>query len=280
LVPGVSSANGGTGASWHYDYTGSVPAGRFSSLPSDLRLHVNLHSEPDSLTPTPSYSSAFLLGEQSEVWLSNARGAVRLVMKSGSGTCADKPLAFDGTTATGAGTWRVANGSGSYRNTTGSGGFSLRADVAPGADNPYSLQLGGDIDVIKPSIRAEAIAASWDNFKLNYITRVVTITYRVTNTGPGDSYGPRLTGVASLTPGVTPIFGPDEWRQLGDLRVGDSSTFAIAYQLGTGSPPCTLIIVNCTFSSRLTFEVPDALDQPISPTPTATVSSTAPLLPL
>jgi hypothetical protein len=280
LAPGVSCANGGTGASWHYDYTGSVPAGRFSSLPADLRLHLNLHSEADSLIPTPTYSNAFLLGEQSEVWLSNPRGAVRLVMKAGSGTCADKPLGFDGTTVTGVGSWRVVSGSGSYRNTTGFGDFSLSADVAPGGDNPYSLQLEGDIAVVKPSITAQAIGASWGNLRLNYLSRVVTVAYRVTNTGPGDSYGPRVTGVTALTPGVTPQLAPGQTLQLGDLPAGQSATFAISYRLGTGSPPCTAVVVDCTFTSRLTFEVPDALDQPLSPAPTATLTTTAPLLPL
>ncbi len=104
--------------------------------------------------------------------------------------------------------------------------------------------------------------------------RNVSVTYQVTNSGPGDSYGDTLVSTSSTTPGVTPLgITP---QPLGDLAAGASTTVTVRYNLGLLAP-CTLVILNCKFASTLTATMPDALDVPSTLSASTPVS--APTLP-
>ncbi|HVT77063.1 MAG TPA: hypothetical protein VHD87_08540 [Acidimicrobiales bacterium] len=280
-VPGVACADGGSGDNWHYSYAATAPAGVFTAtLPADVRVGLNLHAEPDAVTPTRTYSHAFLLGSESDAWLTNARGALRLAMTAGSGTCADSPLDFDGTTASGEGSWVVAAGTGAYRDASGNGSFDLSAAVGPGADNPFNLNMLGSVAVLQPSISVPGASARWDgSLHLNYLKRVVTVTYTVANTGPGDAFGVNLIAVESLTPGVTAQFAPGSSRRVGDIAAGASRSVSVTYTTTTSNPPCALLVVGCVVQARLTFQVPDALDVSAAPAPSVDTAATAPLLP-
>jgi hypothetical protein len=276
-TPGRPCAEGGDGASWHYDYGSPLAPGKFSGLPGELRFHLDLHSEDGStrVDPrAPRVSPAFLQGEESHASLVNRRGTVKLRLSAGD--CAKPPLQFDGTTTSGSGTWRVGSSSGAYRNATGNGTFTLTADVAPGADNPFDLQLAGSIDVLLPSLKVDVVQTYWGFLGADYLIRKVTVVYRITNTGPGDAFGVRLVSSSSSTPGVTAL-GPVP-QNLGDLlgdpdgagpASGDSEIIRVRYQLGL-LQPCNLVLLGCTFDTTLGVEMPDALDRPATYTHTNT----------
>jgi hypothetical protein len=255
---GRSCVEGGTGSYWHYDYSSPVAGGVFSSLPSFLRLHLNLHSQGTG-TPQQTYSNAFLLGGESQVALWNERGTIRLTMRSqGDGTCASPTMAFDGVTSSGSGAWTVSSADGAYRATSGSGTFNLgRADVAPGANNPFQLGLNGAVSVLPTNLSVAVVRTFWGNLGLDYATRRVSVTYQITNTGPGDSFGARFRSSSSPTNGVTPL-GPTP-QPLGDLMAGQSATVTVRYQLGLLSP-CSLVILSCNFTTSLSVSLPDPLD--------------------
>ena len=193
--PGRPVAEGGSADSWHHDYTAELPRTALGTLspvlPSEVRLTVDVHADPTAATPRRTYSTAFLAGGSNQAVVANARGSVRLDLRKGTGTCADKPVAFDGTTATvNGGAWAIVDASGAYRGATGTGTFNLQAAVAPGADNPFSLQLSGTVDALDPTITVQPVTSFWGNLGVDYLNRVVTVVYRFTNTGPGDAFGP------------------------------------------------------------------------------------------
>jgi hypothetical protein len=276
-TPGRRCADGGQGAYWNYDYGAPLDGGVFSSLPGDLRLHLALHSDlvrfPNSGTPVlVDGPSAFLLGDDSHATLANARGTLRVRLRSGS--CDGPTLSFDGVSGAGGGTWEVDSGQGSYREATGSGTFTVQADVAPGADNPFALQLDGDVAVLQPNLQVEVLGTFWGSLGTDYVTRRVTVTYRVTNTGPGDAFDARIAEITSSTPGVVPL-GAGGIR-LGDLEPGDSEVRNVRFQLGLAGP-CELVILDCRFTTETDVEWHDALD--VVTTPTATNTAQAPTLP-
>lgn len=272
-TPGRPCAEGGDGASWHYDYESPLTAGTFSALAGELRFHLDLHSEDGSTrTPPldkpapPAVSPAFLQGEESHTSLINDRGTVKLRLTSG--TCQAPALTFDGSSASGSGAWHVGGSTGSYRNATGSGTFRLVAGVAPGADNPFSLVLDGSLDILAPSLKVEVVETYWGFLGADYLVRKVTVVYRITNTGPGDAFGARVVKVTSPTNGVT-VLGPVP-QALGDLLgdpdgagplTGDSEIVRIRYQFGL-LKPCALVILGCVFDTKLEVSMPDALDRP------------------
>ena len=202
---------------------------------------------------------------------------------SSSGTCSSPTLPFDGTTVgPGTGTWTVDQGtsasppasSGSYRQATGSGTFALTAQLGPGANNAWSLSLKGQITVLEPTLSVSVVNSYWGNLGLDYAARNVSITYQITNSGPGDAFGSTLSSSSSSTLGVTPL-GPTP-QALGDLASGASVQATVVYHLGLVGP-CTLVILNCRFATTVTTAMPDALDQP--QTLSATAGATAPALP-
>jgi hypothetical protein len=276
-TPGLSCAEGGQGAYRHYSTEATLPSGVMSKLEGDFRSSLDVHYEE---SPFGFYGSgqgpprAFLLGTESHATLSNQRGAVQV--RLASGTCAKPTLNFDGETVTGSGTWSILStgGSGAYRQATGDGTFRLTSGIAPGADNPWVFGLSGSLSVLQPSLKAEVSRTYWGNLGVDYITRTLTVEYKVTNTGPGDSYAVRLVSTASTTPGVTPL-GPHN-QPLGDLLQNQFDFFTVRYKLGL-LQPCALVILGCKFSTTLTVDMPDALD--VSSIKTANVDVTAPNLP-
>lgn len=264
--PGRSCAEGGRGAYWHYDYGTKLAPKVFSSLPGDLRAHLDLHSDvvrfPNSsgaYAPPPPGATAFLEGDESHASLLNQRGSVKLRMTSGR--CEAPTLAFDGSVAAGGGSWEVRSdgGAGAYRQATGFGTFTLKAEVNPGADNALDLKLNGGINVLQPSLKVEKVSTYWGSLGTDYLTRRVTVVYKVTNSGPGDSFGARMVSATSPTPGVKAL-GPQD-QPLGDLLAGDTQLFKVRYELGL-KEPCDLVVLGCTFDTAVTVRMPDALDVP------------------
>lgn len=277
-TPGRTCAEGGQGAYWNYDYSAPVGAGAFSQQPGDLRLRLALHSDlvrfPGSLSPTPAAGPprAFLQGDDSHASLANSRGTLKVRLRSG--TCAAPTLAFDGISSSGSGTWEVSEGQGSYRGATGSGSFTVSADVAPGADNPFSLQLDGQVSVLQPSLKVEVLKAYWGSLGTDYLTRRVTVAYKITNTGPGDAFAAKVLKITSSTPGVTPIGGTN--LPLGDLEPGQSEVVSLRFQLGLLGP-CQLVILGCSFATTTFVDWSDALD--VVSHPSAASTAKAPTLP-
>jgi len=305
IDPGLSCAEGGKGGYWHYDYDADLPAGVITAddnpLPGKLRMNLDVHSEEHTIRATPGEpipGSAWLQGTESAVTLVNQRGTVTLELQSDdSGDCAlPHGLTFDGLTASGAGTWQITDSTGSYRDAVGSGIAGFNADVSPGADNPFSVSLDGDIAVLQPDLQLEVVDTYWAFLGVHYLTRVVTVIFRVTNTGPGDAYNVWLTGADSPTEGVVligplPLIGtipgnPDPEalgpvpQYLADLPSGDSTIVRLRFQLPlpSGDPPCETIILGCEFDATLTFDMPDTLDVVEAPK-SATVHARAPDFP-
>jgi hypothetical protein len=274
--PGLTCANGGQGNYRDYLVTTTVPGGVLSSLPGNLRANLNV--QHDGVEPPVGVvtNNAFLLGNTSHATFSNQRGTVQLALSAG--TCAKPTLPFDGTTVSGAGTWVIdptsSGNTGSYRQASGSGSFTLRAGVAPGADNPWSLVLNGNVSVLQPSLAISVVNTYWGNLGLDYAGRAVSVTYQITNTGPGDSFGDTLVASSSSTHAVTAL-GPVP-QSLGDLATGASTQITVRYALGLLSP-CALVILHCNFATTLSVTMPDALDVPS--TYSASASGTAPTLP-
>ena len=292
-TPGLSCADGGQGNYRRLSIDGGLAGGAFSSLASHLRGTFDVHHdgvEPPvgPVVPAPPAPSAFLLGTESHVTFSNARGAMQLRLSSGAcparattGAGPGATLSFDGTTfaTTGsANTWTIDPTSpssfGAYRQASGSGTFTMTAGDGPGADNPWSVNLVGNVSILEPSMSLTVVGTNWGNLGLDYALRTVSVTYQVTNSGPGDAFNTSVTSATSPTDDVTGL-GPMP-QTIGDLAAGQSATFTVRYQLGLLSP-CTLVILNCNFATTVTMSMPDALDTVL--TPSAGASVTAPALP-
>jgi hypothetical protein len=272
-TPGRPCDEGGDGAHWHYDYGSQMDRGVFSSLASELRLHLDLHSEDDATRIDPGAdppfedtgAGAFLQGEESHASLINDRGTIKLRLSSGD--CDEPTLDFDGTTASGAGDWVVDRGVGSYRGATGSGEFTLpEVSVAPGADNPFELVLDGDFEILLPGLEVEVVQTYWGFLGADYLLRQPTVVFRISNVGPGDSFHSKLVDVTTPTSGVK-VLGP-KTAFLGDLHEGDSELVSVKFQLGL-LQPCALVILGCEFDATLHVSMPDALDRPDTQTDTA-----------
>lgn len=305
---------GGDGSYWHFQSEAPLGAGVItgpqSTIPGDFRLLAAVNSPYHAVrstpepVPGPTQDSAFLLPGGSHAALTNQRGSVKLAL--GSGSCPSAPgggytLDFDGTEARTnekPGAWTIQTSSGSYREAKdgGNGQFDLTANVSPGADDPWSLTLRGALRVLQPALTTAVTDVFWGRDGVDYLTRQVGVTYKVTNVGYGDAFDVRLTGASSPTPGAsliavivngdnllidgnTPVGAPQ--RSLGDLAELESTTITLKWQLPlpAGNPPCGLVILSCQFDTTLTFSVPDAMDVPVSPAPTATLRVKAPDLP-
>ncbi|MGH9136057.1 MAG: hypothetical protein ACRD0G_03295 [Acidimicrobiales bacterium] len=283
-APALSCDEGGDGAYWHYSYSSDLPAGPghgFSNLPGEVRLNLDLHSDeirfPNTdARPVPANPNAFLLGTETTASLLNDRGTVRLRLSSGGG-CGDPTMNFDGVHVATLGDgneWTLDSGTGAYDGATGTGTFSLTADVAPGADNPFRLELDGALTVLQPNLDVTVLGTFWGNLGVDYLTRRVSVAYRLTNTGPGYAYDAHLMATEPQTSGVTAL-GPVP-QSLGDLLPGEFRDVTVRYQLGL-LEPCQLVILGCQFSARLDVEWLDALD--VLRTPDQTRGATAPVLP-
>ena len=279
-TPGRSCADGGTGAYWHYDYGADLADGSFSQLATSARVHLDLHSDTQRYPnvsgayPAGTDPTAFLQGVESHASLLNQRGAVKVRLSSGD--CDNPTLAFDGSHASGTGTWTVDRGSGAYRDITGSGTFILAgAEVNPGADNALDLQLNGSFTIPDPSLDVQVLSTYWGGLGTDYLSRRVTVVYRITNTGPGDAFGARLTSTSSSTTGVSPL-GPTP-QTLFDIPAGAYQDVQVRYQFSLLSGPCALVILDCHFSTTVNVDLPDAFD--VSHPLSATKPTVAPTLP-
>lgn len=268
--------NGGTGAYWHYQYGDDLSPGVFSSLAGEALVHLDLHSDPrdfqnvDGVYDDGENPRAFLGGSESRVSLLNDRGSVKLQLTSGS--CEAPTLAFDGSIATGGGQWEVRSGTGAYRDAAGSGTFAMTAEVNPGADNALDLDLDGSISVPTPALEVSVAKTFWGGLGSDYLTRRVSVVYRIANVGPGDAFGVVVTGIETPPEsGARPMLGANYSAPLGDLPacLPDGSnqdrctaTVTIRHQLLLQPGPCELVILGCEFDSTITADLPDALDRP------------------
>ena len=296
--PGRTCAEDGKGSYRHFGAESPLPPGALSNLDGDARTTLDVHYDGPAALRRGG-PNAFLLGNESHVTLSNQRGTVQILLRKGD--CSAAAINFDGDSAATPtpGAWAPADvvGTGAYRGATGSGTYAFTSEVHPGADNAWSVQLNGNLDVLQPALTAKVEKTYWGNLGLDYLSRVVTVVYRVGNTGAGDSFGAQLTKVTSVNGGVKPCNEPPATtntcpnggapsQTLGDLlscsdaslpATCDSELVTVRYQLNLLGGPCTLVILGCNFSTTLEVGMPDALDTPS--TKTVTVPVKAPTLP-
>lgn len=293
--PGRTCAEDGAGSYRHFAGEAALAPGRLSNLAGNARTTLDVHYDGPAALGRGG-PNAFLLGSESHVTLSNQRGSVQILLRKG--TCAEPGLAFDGNTATlgtGQGTWSDSAGdvigSGAFRQVTGSGTFGLTAELNPGADNAWSVTLDGNIQVLQPDLTVKVERTYWGNLGLDYLSRIVTVVYRIGNTGPGDSFGSRFNGVSGSS-GVKPcgdIVGvlqqcPDGGapaQSLGDLlscgstalpSTCDTEVITVRYHLALLGP-CALVLLGCTFQSTIQTSMPDALDAASTKSKTVTVKA-------
>jgi len=234
-----------------------MPEDATTFVASDALAPGELAAPPGSLGLSlgilPDGGSAFLLPDQSFVSLSNQRGTIRLQLTSGS--CGSPTLSYDGSSASGSATWSVdpAGTAGSYREATGSGTGTFTAGLTPGTTNPWSLNLNGAIEVLQPSVTASLLESTWAHQPKHTSGKVATVTYLVTNEGPGDAFGSMLLD-AQAPGGVVPVdFQP---AALGDLAAGETTEVVIRWEIpkpNHGPRPKA-------FDSTLTIQQADALD--------------------
>ncbi|MGH9149185.1 MAG: hypothetical protein ACRD0F_02465 [Acidimicrobiales bacterium] len=295
--PGLSCADDGKGSYRHFFAEADLASGVMSSLAGDARTTLDVHYDGPAVPPGPG-PGAYLLSSESHVTLSNQRGSVQIALRSGA--CPAPTVNFNGTTASLAkpGTWVPSDviGTGAYRQVTGSGTYGFTAETNPGADNAWSLQLDGSLNVLQPALRARVERVFWGNLGLDYASRVVTVVFRIANAGPGDSFAARFKQASTPTSGVTvcrdagstlnpcPAGSPPE-QLLGDLgpcadpalpATCDSELLSVRYRLGL-LQPCALVLLGCRFKAALRIGLPDALD--ISTDATVTLDVRAPNLP-
>jgi hypothetical protein len=274
--PGLGCGAGGSGAYRQYQLQAPLASGTFSSLAGSMVSTIEVHTDP-ALATVSGGQNSFLLTANSAATLENDRGFVPLVLTSsggasGIGTCPQATMTFDGTKVVGSGTWSVGTAVGAYRNTTGTGTFTLNATLLPGATNPWTLALNGSLSVLQPSLGVKVASTFWGNLGLDYARRIVSVTYQISNNGPGDSFNEVLVNTTSSTAGVTPL-GPIP-QSLGDIPAGQSTQVTVRYQLGL-TQPCSLVILACTFQTSVTVNQHDALDVVKTQTGSATVTAPA-----
>jgi hypothetical protein len=270
-TPGLECAAGGTGEQRTSLLETTIAPNVLGSLPAAVRSSIEVHTDPE-LAAVSGGDDSFLLSATSRTAVANDRGVIQATLTSAgaAGALGDCPVAtldYDPTSmiVTGSGTWSVNGGpgtsSGSYAGATGGGTFTLSARVGPGADNPWSLDLDGSVAVRQPALTVSVERAYWANLGIDYLTRVVTVAVRVTNSGSGDAYGARLVTAGSPTAGVTSL-GPVP-QALGDIAAGESTVVIVRYKLGLLGP-CALLILGCNFVASIGAQLPDALDVPVN----------------
>jgi hypothetical protein len=221
-----------------------------SGQPGTARVNLDVHSDAPP--------NAFLLHDQSHATLSNQRGKVQLQFDAGS--CDNQSLAFDGTVASGSGTWTVdpEHTTDAYRQATGSGTFNFATSFAEGNAKPWSLQLQGTLDVLQPSLSATFIRSYWGHLGADYAGRIGTVVYRLKNEGPGDAFR-----VQFLTPTTVAGINTIEMfpTDLDDLQVGETVDVTVRYKIvpreSTAKGP---LLVRREFDTTLNVILPDALD--------------------
>ena len=162
-APALSCADGGDGAYWHYAYSGSLPAGPshgFSQLPGDVRLNIDLHSDEvrypnTNANPLPAEPQRLPAGDGVDGLTAErpGHGATAALDRRRLRRPEDELRRHHRQH----GRRRQHSGRSSpapapTRVPAATGTFGLVADVAPGADNPFTLDLNGSLTVRQPAL--------------------------------------------------------------------------------------------------------------------------------
>ncbi|MEU9718775.1 hypothetical protein [Streptomyces sp. NPDC047976] len=220
----------------------TLAPGVFSSLDSLLSV---------SLPFRVGGTQAALSGPDAQVALANARGALTLALSAGD--CASPGLSYGGTTVTGGGTWTVVPDStptNAYRGAGGSGSFTITADVAPGTGKSWSLNLTGNVNLLQPQL-AVTHRAYWGGLG-NYLSRTLSVEYRIRNTGSGDAFNVKLLDALPAGSGITRL-GPVP-QTVGSIRSGATASVVVRYRV------CGIAVVGCRFTANTQTSLTDALD--------------------
>ncbi|MCX5379216.1 hypothetical protein [Streptomyces sp. NBC_00091] len=222
----------------------SLPPGAFSSLASQLSV---------SLPFRIGGIQVGLSGSEAQVALANARGTLTLALSSGDCTTPGS-LVYDGTTVSGGGNWTVvpdATPANAYRGASGSGTFTLNSDVTPtGTGKSWSLSLSGSVTLPQPQV-AVTQRAYWGGIG-NYLTRTLSVEYRIRNTGPGDAFNVKLLDALPTGSGITRL-GPVP-QTVGAIRSGATAAVVVRYRV------CGLVVLGCRFTANTQTSLTDALD--------------------
>ncbi|MGE7389997.1 hypothetical protein ACQKM2_31405 [Streptomyces sp. NPDC004126] len=220
----------------------TLDAGVFSSLPTQMAVNLpfRVGGAQSALPP-----------EGIHVTLTNARGS--MTVRLDGGTCDAPELLYNGTVASGAATWQVVPDSTStnaYRNASGSGFFSVNADVTLGGGKPWGLDLLGNISLLQPQI-AVTHRAYWGGLG-NYLSRTLSVEYRIRNTGSGDAFNVKLLDALPTGSGITRL-GPVP-QTVGSIRSGATASVVVRYRV------CGIAVVGCRFTAGTQTSLTDALD--------------------
>ena len=230
--------------------TAPVQSGVLGRVPGTAGLNLDVAAA----TATSSY----LGPDAGQLAVTTERG--ELVLTLTAGTCAAPALTGTTRQVSGSATWAVdaARTTGGYAGATGTGTSTLAAELEPGARNAWSLGLGGELTVLQPTIAITWVRSYWGRLGAGFTGRRATVVYRVTNTGPGRTYGAALQAVGSPVDGITaPNFTP---IRLGDLRPGESTDLTVHFKLdakGAQGP----LVTRRELRTSLTYLAPDVLDQ-------------------
>jgi len=259
----------------HLLLTTGLPDGLLGSPVGTARANLGISGPagPTGLQPTDGAVHR-LEPTTSHLTFGTDRGTIRF--RLAGATCRVPNLGVDlQRRLFGNGPLELIEGTGAYRSATFTAGtWNLATAGDPGADNVWTLSTSGSVAVLRPGLDVRVARTYWGNNGADYVSRIVTVEYVVSNPGPGDSYGSTLSAISSTT-GVTVLTGTP--IALGDLLVGDEVTVSIRYQLALLGPPCDLVLLGCDFDTTLTASLPDAFDAPITRSATTTVD--APILP-
>lgn len=220
----------------------ALAAGVFSSLPTQLAFGLPFRV---------GGAQAALPPDGTQVTLTNARGSVTVRLDGGG--CDAPGLSYNGTVASGIGTWQVVPNStptNAYRGAVGSGSFSVNADVTPGSGKSWGLDLLGSVEPLQPQV-AVTHRAYWGGLG-NYLTRTLSVEYRIRNTGSGDAFNVKLLDALPTGSGITRL-GPVP-QTVGSIRSGATASVVVRYRV------CGIAVVGCRFTADTQTSLTDALD--------------------
>ena len=261
----IIACSAGGNATHHHVTDQSLGAGVLSQLAGTVRTDLDLH--------LPG-GSGFVVPEQSSAAITNERGEVALDLAAGS--CGAPTVSFDGSTASGSGTWALDpdQTNGAYRQATGSGTFTFAATFTPGNVNPWQMSFNGEITVLQPDLKVELVRSYWGHLGADYAGRMVSVIYRLTNTGPGDAFNVKVLppatkdGIAAVE-----VFPTD----LDDLSAGEEILVTARYKIGIRGQRDGPLLVKRQFDTTISAVMPDALD--VASTKSVVVAVTAPAYP-
>jgi hypothetical protein len=255
---------------WHMGYETALAPGTFGIDPAELRMRLDVRTDRAG----QAGANAWLQGSESTVTIANPRGSIELRLVDGGG-CGTPTASIASASVATHGSWTVGGGTGAYAGVTGLGSFTLAAGLAPGAANPWTLTLGGALNIQAPDLAVTASTYWGGVLGIDFLSRRVTVVYQVKNNGPGYAYGLGLSALSSPTPGVTLSGGVP--AVVNDLRPGATATFVVRWQFAP-IQPC-LIPLGCPFDTKVTLAATDALNPPIT-SPPPTLHLVSPILPL